>query len=80
MVDAPERGAQQRSYTMTSKGVSIGACEVIAETDRAILADLGDEELWVPKSQLHDDSEVWKKDQEGELVVSRWFAAKLGMI
>lgn len=32
----------------------------------------------VPKSVIHDDSEVWKKGQEGKLVVQLWFAVKEG--
>ena len=50
----------------------------IKETDKAILVDVEGEEVWIPKSQVHDDSEVWKADQEGELVVSSWFARKRG--
>lgn len=36
---------------------------VKAETDKAILviADSLDEEVWIPQSQIDEDSEVWRK-------------------
>lgn len=44
-----------------------------------IEAPLFDDFVWVPKSVITDDSEVWKKDQEpGSLIVKRWFAEKEG--
>jgi hypothetical protein len=62
-------------------GHSLGVVTVLRETDRAILVegkDL-DEETWIPKSMVHEDSEVWKDGQEaGELVVKTWFARERG--
>jgi len=64
-----------------------GACVVIAETDKAIGVkrpedsseeDFDETPFWVPKSVLHDDSEVWKKGDEGDLVVKHWWAEKNG--
>ena len=49
------------------------------ETDRAVLAVIEGDEYWVPKSQIDDDSEVWKKDEEGTLVVSEWWAEQEGL-
>jgi len=51
------------------------------ETKLALLVvlDTG-EEIWIPKSQIHADSEVYKKDTEGTLVVSEWFATKEGLV
>jgi hypothetical protein len=34
------------------------------------------EPFWVPKSVLHDDSEVYQKGDEGTLIVLEWFALK----
>jgi len=52
-----------------------------AETEKAILveADSLDESLWVPKSQVTDDSEVYKKDTDGDLIVNDWWAFKAGL-
>lgn len=54
-------------------------CKV--ETEKAILCDLetGDE-CWVPKSLIHDDSQVWKRGDEGELAAPLWFFEKQGVL
>lgn len=50
------------------------------ETSDAILVRWGlIDEMWVPKSQVHEDSEVWKHGQEGTLVVSTWWAEQRGL-
>lgn len=53
--------------------------ECIAETDKAILVRLDGEEHWIPKSVVHDDSEVFANGDAGELVVMEWFAKKNGL-
>jgi hypothetical protein len=61
-------------------GYNVGESQCVRESDKAIQVFIGDigESVWIPKSQVHDDSEVWKLDQEGDLVVSDWFARKQG--
>jgi len=55
-------------------------CVARAETDAAILVDLGEEgEHWFPKSQLHDDSEVFEKETNGDLIVKKWLAKDRGL-
>ena len=65
---------------MAVKKFEIDGASVIGETDLALLieADLFDEEQWIPKSQIHDDSEVFDAgdNSEGTLVVKEWFAKK----
>lgn len=34
--------------------------------------------IWIPKSVIHEDSEVYKKDTDGELLVHTWWAEKNG--
>lgn len=52
----------------------------VHETDQALcveLPNLGRTDFWVPKSVVHDDSEVWGKADDcnhGKLIVKRWFA------
>lgn len=55
--------------------------EVVAvkETEAALLCEIGGEAVWVPKSQIDDDSEVWKQGDEGKLVVNSWWAEKAGL-
>jgi hypothetical protein len=50
------------------------------ETDQAILCIIDKREVWVPKSQVHDDSEVYAQGHEGKLVISAWFADKEGLV
>ena len=54
--------------------------ESIKETNHAVLVTdgVGFEE-WIPKSQIHDDSEIYKDGQTGDLVIQSWFAEKLGV-
>jgi hypothetical protein len=61
---------------------SISKAECIRVTDKAILveAEEFDEPIWIPQSQVHEDSEVWQKGQTGDLIVTDWFAEKQGWI
>jgi hypothetical protein len=52
-------------------------------TAKAILVEGGDLEespIWVPQSQVHADSEVWKEGDVGALVVTAWFAEQRGWL
>jgi len=62
---------------------SLGTAVVIRETRKAILVRLDDrdrEEVWIPKSVIHDDSEVYDVEDhdKGELYVQMWWADKEG--
>lgn len=46
------------------------------ETEKAILCNIDGEKIWIPKSQIQPDSEVFELGTEGFLVVSRWFAER----
>lgn len=62
---------------------SMGCASCQRETDKALLIriqNLSDQEFWIPKVCIHDDSEVYKADSEGELVVTRWFAETKGWV
>lgn len=63
-------------------GVGLPDCTVLAEADKALLIDIPDanDEVWVPKSAIHDDSEVFDNGDNGEgmLVVKAWFARQQG--
>lgn len=61
--------------------VETSGAEAIAETEKAILVLMSDgSKHWVPKSQLHDDSEVYQDEDKGTLVVSDWWANKAGLL
>lgn len=63
-----------------NEGHILGQARVIQETDKAILVRLEDEqEVWIPKSVIHDNSEVYsEKSGEGMLVVAEWWAERNG--
>lgn len=65
------------------EGVSLGEAGVKRLTSKAMLVVLFDrdnDEIWIPLSQIHDDSEVYDEDnRSGKLVVSSWFAEKEGL-
>ena len=66
-----------------SDPVNIGVGHAIKETERALLVVLESdgEEHWIPKSVMHDDSEVFDDadNSEGDVVVKRWFAEREGL-
>lgn len=57
-------------------------CRVIRESDSglALLIEIDGKEIWVPKSVIDEDSEVWEDEQEGELVVYEWWAEDKGLV
>lgn len=60
--------------------VTLSDVEALKETDAALLCLIDGREVWIPKSQIDDDSEVWEEGQSGDLVVTEWFATKEGLI
>lgn len=65
-----------------SEGIRLGKAYPKKETAKALLVKLADEdeERWIPKSCIHDDSEVYSmKSGDGELVVEEWYAEKEGI-
>ena len=60
-----------------SNPYKLGDGKITRETEKAVLfvTKTGDQ-LWVPKSVVHDDSDVFKNGDEGEFKVKHWWAAK----
>jgi hypothetical protein len=52
----------------------------VKETPKAILVNVGGEELWFPKSQLSEDNEVNEEGDEGVLIISLWIAEQKGLV
>jgi hypothetical protein len=65
------------SETYTVKNAS-----VVRKSEKAILVRSPEleEDIWVPQSQIDDDSEVWKPGTRGDLIVSGWFATQKGWL
>lgn len=50
------------------------------EEDRgALLCVIDGDKYWIPKKLIHEDSQVYKADTEGDLVVPLWFAEQEGL-
>lgn len=63
--------------------VHFDGCSVVHETDKALLVhipEIDTKPVWIQKSQIHDDSEVYKTGTEGELVVTDWVAEQKGWV
>ncbi len=59
--------------------VKMGLVTVKHATEKAILVVFPrDREVWIPQKGVHDDSEVWRKGDRGQLVVCAWFARARG--
>ena len=67
-----------------ARGEKVEFADVLAEheTDKALLCRFPDREapVWIPKGQIDNDSEVYKKGHKGKLVVSEWIATEKGLV
>ena len=46
------------------------------ETAKALFITVDGEKKVVPKSQVHDDSEVWQTGDKGTMIMAKWLADK----
>ena len=65
--------------------VEFDDCYVKSTTDKAALVVVhGDQPVWIPKSQIHDDSEIFFNEKEasmeGTLVIPEWLAIEKGLV
>jgi len=58
------------------EGASLGKFRVLRETAKSLKVKGTDGSFWVPKSVIHDDSEVYKTETSGDLVVEEWWAIR----
>jgi len=71
---------------MSREHFELEDAEVISDTDKRILVEAPDleEPTWVPKSVIHEDSEVWEFSLDGcgpgTLMVERPFAEGEGWV
>lgn len=61
--------------------VTISDAECIASTRKSIrvTADILEEEIWIPLSQVSDDSEVYRVGTTGDLIISASIAREKGL-
>ena len=63
-------------YEHTPEGHVAVYCDAIkfSKSGLALICDFGDEEVFIPTSQIHDNSEVFEPGQSGYLVIPEWLA------
>jgi hypothetical protein len=66
----------------TDKIVRFEGAVCTKATEKALLCVVNGEEVWIPQSQIADESEVFDDtdNAEGTLVVSEWIATQKGLI
>lgn len=52
----------------------------LRDTEKALLVLVGGREVWVPKSQIEDASEVQEPGDVGVLMVPEWWAAQVDLV
>lgn len=64
-------------YTVTFDDV-----RAVAESAQALCVRMhgDDDTVWIPKSQITDDSEVYAPGHLGRLVITRWIAIQKGLV
>lgn len=63
----------------SDEGVELEVEEVKAVTEKAILVIIEGSEYWLPKSQIHENSEMTEdveKGDSGDITVTTWWAEK----
>jgi len=71
--------AQGQEYEKDSNAVIFEDAKCKHATDVAILVSIDGDDYWVPSSMVHDDSEVFEKGHEGNLIITKWIAKKLDL-
>lgn len=70
-------------WERNDESIDLGEGNVIASTDKALRVQLeSGDKPWVPRSQIHDDSELYSEEaphNTGHLVVRAWWAEKAGL-
>jgi len=57
------------------RGIALGNGQACGGTKAALRASLDDwPGTWIPRSVIHDDSEVYEIGHEGKVVVAEWWA------
>jgi hypothetical protein len=65
---------------MAKETAEIEDVTVEVETDLALLCIIEDKQRWIPKSVVHEDSEVSGEGDNGTIIIMRWFAEKEGLV
>lgn len=61
------------------KWLEVEVLDVKRESAKALLVIVGNDEHWIPKSQIADDSEVKAEGESGLIKISEWIAGEKGL-
>jgi hypothetical protein len=61
-------------------GIEYFEAHCTRETEKALLCVINGEEVWIAKSQVHDDSEIEGEGDEGTLAIPTWLAEEKGLV
>lgn len=67
-----------RQNDVGNEAHTMGEGKCTRDTEKALLVKIDGKDVWIPKSVVHDDSEVYEVGHEGEVIVRRWWAEKNG--
>ncbi len=62
-----------------SRWIHLDVSEIVKTTEGALLCRIGDDEMWIPRSQIADGDDYSAGDAGLTLSVTRWFAGKEGL-
>ena len=54
----------------------------LKETEKAVLVSCDEfpQDIWIPVSQISDDSDVFAEGHEGDLIITRWIAEQKDLL
>jgi len=67
-------------YREKDQNMEFDGATCLRESEKAVLVSVGACEVWIPKALIHDDSEVYKADTSGVLVIPEWLAVEKGLV
>jgi hypothetical protein len=59
--------------------VTIEVAKILHRTDKAVLAEIDGDKVWIPLSQIEDDEDCVPEYVNVELSITAWIADKLGL-
>ncbi len=84
VADAATPGKTQMIHegVMNKEPFEIDEATCIAETNDALKVESNffDEDEWIPKKAVHEDSDIEKNGDEGTLLVEAWLARDRGWV
>ena len=63
---------------MANQYVLFEEAKALHDTPEGLKVSVGGAEaVWIPKSAIHENSETYQRNTEGNLIIAKWLADKL---